>query len=72
MNNTCDQLEAGEESRIAWVRVVPVREADKYLTDKKKIQGKDWTVRNDGKWGQNPNEVTMCKRQKARMGTAKK
>lgn len=41
MNNTCDQLEAGEESRIVWVRVVPVREADKYLADKKKIQGKD-------------------------------
>lgn len=35
MNNTCDQLEAGEESRIAWVRVVPVREADKHLADKK-------------------------------------
>lgn len=35
MNNTCDQLEAGEESRIVWVRVVPVREADKYLADKK-------------------------------------
>ena len=47
MNNTCDQLEAGEKPRIAWVRVVPAREADKYLADKK-IPGKDWTVRMMG------------------------